>query len=302
MPLPGTIQECSSALRKAKQDIKLLVAASIERRDHERNRKLRELEEAGTPNDRKLAQQLRRIKKAEDLKNLFRKLKYVRSTGAREGVTRVEIPRHEGDDPKSCTDWIQVDIPTEVLRLLQERNRTHFGQAFGTPFTIPPLSTDLGFGGMTESGQQILDGKYDRSPHRASVQLLLQHLQHVEEVHQHNTRASITREEFEGKLKVWSESTTTSPSGLHLGHYKALIARHSYSTDQFDDELTPEFSAQRDELNAKQRELLDLQVTMMNYALRARVFLSSVANKSQHDPIQRQGQRAVTSNESDPHL
>lgn len=65
---------------------------------------------------------------------------------------------------------------------------------------------------------------------------------------------------IEGKLTVWTESTTTSPPGLHLGHYKALIVRHSFQTDASDDELTTEFKQQRDELDLKQKELRDIHL------------------------------------------
>jgi len=54
---------------------------------------------------------------------------------------------------------------------------------------------------------------------------------------------------------------------MHLGHYKALIARHSYSSDVSDDELSPEFKAKRDELNRMQEELGALHLTLLNYAL-----------------------------------
>ena len=40
---------------------------------------------------------------------------------------------------------------------------------------------------------------------------------------------TITEDDFRGKLQAWRETTTTSPSGLHLGHYKALFAKHSFS-------------------------------------------------------------------------
>ena len=80
-------------------------------------------------------------------------------------------------------------------------------------------------------------------------------------------RPTISPEEFESKIKVWTESTTTSPSGLHLGHYKALIARHSYSSDLSDEELTPEFCAERDQLNSMQSDLFHFHLTMLNYAL-----------------------------------
>ena len=41
----------------------------------------------------------------------------------------------------------------------------------------------------------------------------------------------LTDQDLIGKLKVWKEKTSTSPSGIHLGHYKALIARHQHSGD-----------------------------------------------------------------------
>ena len=76
--------------------------------------------------------------------------------------------------------------------------------------------------------------------------------------------ATDTEQEYCGKLKVWKESTTTSPSGLHLGHDKLLIACHSYSDIDSDKE---EDNAQKDEWNYMQGCLLTLHVQMLNYAL-----------------------------------
>jgi hypothetical protein len=42
-------------------------------------------------------------------------------------------------------------------------NHVHFGQAQGTPFTVPPLSEDLTFDGATSSADMILEGNYDSS-------------------------------------------------------------------------------------------------------------------------------------------
>jgi hypothetical protein len=82
-----------------------------------------------------------------------------------------------------------------------------------------------------------------------------------------NGKPTISEDDYVKKLKVWSESTTTSPSGMHLGHYKALIARHSYSTSVPDDELTADFREQRDELNRRQAALLELHLSILNYSL-----------------------------------
>jgi hypothetical protein len=229
--LPETVKTCSSLMRALDREIKELVATSTERRDQELKQKLHNLEQSMDSADRKTAIQIRRLKKAEDIKNMFKKLANVRKTHTRQGVTRVEVPRLEGEDPKTCTDWIQIDVPTEVLERLQQRNRNHFGQAFGTPFTVPPLATDLGMDGATLHGQQILDGVYNSTTLNGNVQLLFSHMKQVHDIRQNPSKPTITEEEFEGKLRVWTESTTTSPSGLHLGHYKALISKHSYKTD-----------------------------------------------------------------------
>ena len=38
--------------------------------------------------------------------------------------------------------------------------------------------------------------------------------------------AALTTTEWIGKISAWPESTSTSPSGFHLTHSKALVAKH----------------------------------------------------------------------------
>jgi hypothetical protein len=71
---------------------------------------------------------------------------------------------------------------------------------------------------------------------------------------------SITYGAFVSKLKTWRESTSTSPSGMHLGHYKALLARHEFSD-------LPDRDPRRAELEQKRDEILQLHFQMINYAL-----------------------------------
>lgn len=265
--VPTNHRECSQQLRQANQRVKQIVAASCAARDHEREQRTKRLEESASTHDRNTAKMLRRLKKAEDLKNLFWKLKYARAAGTRQGVTRIEIPVHPEADPKTCTEWQQIEVPTEILQHLQRRNRIHFGQAHGTPFTIPPLSDDLGYRSTGQHGEQILNGSYDTTPLATNVRLLIHHLAQVHELADHPIRPTITESEFVGQLRAWTESTTTSPSGLHLGHYKALIARHSHSTTTSDEDLSDEFIARRDELDRMQADIRHLHLDMVNYAL-----------------------------------
>ena len=265
---PNTKIECSKLLREAKQRVKEIVHDSFQRRDDELAQKLNALEQSADAVDRVTARRLRHLKKAEDIKNLFKKLKYVRTKTERRGVTRLEVPRDPTVDPKKCNDWKVIDVPTEILELLQVRNRAHFGQSHGSPFTIEPLSLHLGFDGDTPQGRQILQGTYTSSNSNENVQLLLRYLQQLHSITELECHPTITEDEYREKLKIWTEATTTSPSGLHLGHYKALIARHSFMADVDDDDMTPDYKAQRDELNFKQNALLQLHLNMINYALR----------------------------------
>ena len=44
---------------------------------------------------------------------------------------------------------------------------------------------------------------------------------------------TITMTEFINRLRKWKESTTTSPSRRHLGHYKSLLPTPNTPTDDF---------------------------------------------------------------------
>ncbi|KAI2501756.1 hypothetical protein MHU86_12676 [Fragilaria crotonensis] len=265
--LPNNPSQCSRLLRSATHEVRRIVKHSFVIRDEESRQRIQELEKSFRAADKHTARRLRRIRKAEDIKAVMSKLRHVRGKNHRSGVVRLEIPLHRGEDPKTCTEWTQIDVPTEIVTLLQERNRLHFGQAHGTPFTIPPLSDLLGYTGIGTAQQQILNGKFNTTGYEESVQLLLQHLQYTHKWSEDMTRPTICDDDFCAKLRLWSESTTTSPSGMHLGHYKALIARHSYSSEASDDEVTLEFKAKRDELNYRQRALRQLRLDMLNYVL-----------------------------------
>ena len=137
-------------------------------------------------------------------------------------------------DPETCNEWLVIEVPSEIMKHLLARNKAHFGQTHGTPFTVSPLAENLGFCRDQSGAQAILQGQYDQTPFAVHVKLLLQHLQITHEMAVENSHLTITDAELVGKLNVWKELTAASPSGLHLGHYKPLIARHEYSEDDYE--------------------------------------------------------------------
>ena len=68
----------------------------------------------------------------------------------------------------------------------------------------------------------------------------------------------ITVAQLRGKMKVWQEGTTTSPSGRHLGHYKSLFT--------VIDKLLKE--TKRKELKEIQVGIAGCYVAMTNYVIR----------------------------------
>jgi hypothetical protein len=101
----------------------------------------------------------------------------------------------------------------------------------------------------------ILSGQINPSNIPEAARLLVQHMQ---------TRSSttidelITPQQILGKLQRWDESTTTSPSGLHLGHYHCMWRTPSPT----DDEATLE------KIKQGQKFLLKATADLMNYAIR----------------------------------
>lgn len=147
-----------------------------------------------------------------------------------------------------------MDIPEHVVRHLRFRNQRHFGQAEDT---ITPLSDDLGFDGQRSGSEQILRGVYDYSGNDCDVEILLKHLNQIAAIEKIETQPHITEKDFRGsKLQAWRESTTTSPSGLHLGHYKAMTSRHKFSNipDKEDDE----HKEKRERINRMQQEIFEV--------------------------------------------
>lgn len=105
----------------------------------------------------------------------------------------------------------------------------------------------------------MLNGEYDASDLAKPTQLLIKHFkQHLyEDIPP--MQPFVTESQFIGKMKNWKESTSTSPLGQHLGHWKSLVSRHSLSGQESD-----ESSA----FDKKQEQLREAAISLINYALK----------------------------------
>jgi hypothetical protein len=132
---PSTVAECKQQLRKAQAEVSQIAQQSIQHREDENLANVAALELEG---NKAKANILRNLRKAEEMRRLFAKIRFLRSPTRGSGISSLQVPADPTDNPKECSDWVTIDAPSEVVERLRERNRTHFGQAQGTPFTIPP--------------------------------------------------------------------------------------------------------------------------------------------------------------------
>ena len=109
-------------------------------------------------------------------------------------------------------------------KTLNEYNRSWFRQAADTPFGHGDLYNLVGFDGLTEEADAILNGEcidYMGIPMSKELQVFLEECKRPNQLKE--ISAIISDEDFQKTVKKWKESTSTSPSGRHLGHYKAAI-------------------------------------------------------------------------------
>ena len=137
------------------------------------------------------------------------------------GIQSVIVPRN---DPQEENQYRTITEPKEVEETLIHRNIKHFGQAQGTPFTAHDITNDFGYTGVTEQATQLIQGRDVDSLLNKIGQgekLILQQLNDGE--NSQTIDINISYKEFTNGFKKWRENTSTSPSGRHLGHYKALL-------------------------------------------------------------------------------
>jgi hypothetical protein len=167
------------------------------------------------------------IQRVERRARCFRKFHlYTRNNRSSGCLAFVLQPNHGGT-------LTRIQQPDELEDILFHRNRIHFAQAHGTPFTIPPLSTNLQFSGVTEFGESVLSGQQIESIPQTAIDILAE-LKRVRKPLSHH----MSLNDMITGFSKWRESTSTSPSNKHLGIYKSIIQHYSYSKPKRNQQTT----------------------------------------------------------------
>jgi hypothetical protein len=255
----------------------LLMQARVDIRKHLQNYQQTRLEELAeclaqerAADNTTKAKIIERILRDETRDSTFAMFRAIRNLNSKTGITRIQIPSPwpTQQDPttgdwKDAKAWDkakqpfrEINLPSELEYFLIQRNHRHFGQAEGTTFTKTPFSTSLNWQADTNAADLILEGVYDTTDLEDVTALLLRHCERVTELDSIPTQLSL--DDFVSKLKIWSESTSTSPSGRHLGHYKTLPKPLTTEDLEYDDK----------QLNEDRIALLNAHLNIINYCLK----------------------------------
>eukprot|EP00957_Ditylum_brightwellii_P060313 4580227-Ditylum_brightwellii.AAC.1 len=81
----------------------------------------------------------------------------------------------------------------------------------------------------------------------------------------------IIKAQWKGKVSKWRENTTTSLSGRHLGHFKALLRKFAESPDP----------NKRQEMFQKREDIIDAHLSLLNYAVGQRTDMKGDSRRVQ---------------------
>ena len=220
--IPSTLTAVEEHLKTARKEVRDIRRNAIALRDEFL------LSKASDPdNPTHITKIIARIRRAEELKRAYSKLRHLLKPTNKTLVTHIEVPA-DSTPPKNATNWTTITDPEEVIARLIHRNVKHFGSAHGTPFTVPPLSDTFDWEVQSTQHSNTLHG----NPPQYDDPLLMRLLKHLCSRVPHSC-PTITMKTLIRRLRHWKESTTTSPSRRHLGHYKALLPPSNYNLQSF---------------------------------------------------------------------
>jgi hypothetical protein len=184
--------------------------------------------------EQKVKKRIRILMQAHRQKQYFQRLKRIFKPQNSGGLSYILVPKNfkiaeYPYDTEMVTDWEPVHDHDEIQQLIQLQNIKHFGQAHNTPFTIPPLN-QLKWQANSLEAKEIIEGSIPTSfvvdnPFTNRVVNYIAQRQSLQEID-----TFISPEQHSTGLRKWRESTSTSPSGCHLGLRRII----TYPADDYD--------------------------------------------------------------------
>jgi hypothetical protein len=183
----------------------------------------------------RILKQLKQLQFREKMRRLYKKISYTLQPPTQLGLSHKEMPdtsainQRFGDPahPKTWQGpWRTITGPTGIAQVVKLMNIQQYNQAFHTPFGSGPLANAIGRSADTETSQQLLAGDLASIPLASLMPEtvnILNTLASSQPTISLETPITITESDFIAMYKSLHEDTSSSPSGRHVGHYKAIL-------------------------------------------------------------------------------
>ena len=168
------------------------------------------------------------------MKRIFHKISYY--TGKRKDTESIKIREED--------EWI--NDPDTILQAIVNHNRNHFSQAKGCIFSNQEL-------------QRVVDPQSSTFDRISMPTLEEDFIKELRKKALSPIPDEVDLNDWQQKFKIWRESTRTSPSGLHLGHFKSLLSTiYSWEEDKCDVD---------NEILLAQQDLFEATLRIVNLAI-----------------------------------
>ena len=232
---PKNIDEANKSLTKARKECRTLAKEKRHKLKTKEADRLAALQLANPDKDPKRLEI--QFERAMETKRMFANLPSIkpRSTG---GLSSLKLPSggvaktFEQDKEKNpaelersqldtTNEWTTITDPQMIETQILARNRRHFGQARPTPLAARSIQDALSFSGVSSTSDDLLFG-------RADIPTLTRNF-YAQEIFKECERAlpeidhSLAQCHLQQRYRMWKETTSTSPSNRHLGHYHSIL-------------------------------------------------------------------------------
>jgi hypothetical protein len=241
IPLP--ISEIHNQLKSAKQHLKTSQCNSPELRYRCYTDLLAIYANDTDPSTQKESERRAKIVtntiKSEQCRSMNANIRATVKPSTMECLSRLLVPHRQNDPsfphnfqellattPTEDIQWASILDKTSIESNLLKFNREHFRAAAASPCGQGEIHNKLTFTSLSPEAASLLDGTIPAAWH-GNDELLREFLtsfsipDRIKDTPQITTE--ISQEDVQKGFSKWKERTSKSPSGRHLGHYKALI-------------------------------------------------------------------------------
>jgi hypothetical protein len=171
---------------------------------------------------------------------MYRNIRQVVKPSLNSGLDKLMIPRlkHSTEYPQNFQQFLSSTEPADIIwdtildkdtieSNLLRFNRNSFRAAAASPCGHGTIHSGLSFNSLSKESAELLSGTIP--PHWHEQDDILREfltsfaLPDVVKKNKAIISININEDDVRYVFKNWKETTSTSPSGQHLGHYKALI-------------------------------------------------------------------------------